>query len=127
MKRFIAVLNEPRTIHEYVVYAQFVVESVATDPIFVSPWPPIAVLLTDVGALRAATAASLSNQDSSPSRGGCTSSRARRRGARRTTGSTRPIRRCGSSVGARSSPCSLCDGSREERGAGKGSGASNLL
>ena len=44
MKRIIAVLNEPRTIHEYVVYAQFVVERVAADPTFVSPRPPIAVL-----------------------------------------------------------------------------------
>jgi hypothetical protein len=59
MKRIIAVLNEPRTIHEYVVYAQFVVERVAADPIFVSPRPPIAVLRADVAALRAATVAGL--------------------------------------------------------------------
>jgi hypothetical protein len=59
MKRIIAVLNEPRRIHEYVVYAQFVVERVAADPIFVSPRPPIAVLRADVAALRAATVAGL--------------------------------------------------------------------
>ena len=60
MKRIIAALNEPRTIHEYVTYAQFVTECVAADPVFASPRPPIAVLLADVAALRAATAASLS-------------------------------------------------------------------
>jgi hypothetical protein len=60
MKRIIAVLDEPRRIHEYVTYAQFVASSVAADPVFVSPRPAIAVLLADVAALGAATVASLS-------------------------------------------------------------------
>src|SRR5580693_8449511 len=59
MRRIIAVLNEPRTIHEYVAYAQFVTERVAADPIFASLSPQIAVLRPDVAALGAATVACL--------------------------------------------------------------------
>jgi hypothetical protein len=62
MKRVIAALAEPRTIHEYVAYARFLAESVAADPIFASPRPPIAVLLDDVAALGAATVAALSRE-----------------------------------------------------------------
>ena len=60
MKRIIAILDEPRRIHELVTYAQFVASSVAADPAFPSPRPPIAVLLADVAALGAATVDSLS-------------------------------------------------------------------
>jgi hypothetical protein len=60
MKRLIAVLEEPRRIHEYVIYAQFVASQVAADPVFASPRPPIAVLFADVAALGAATVSALS-------------------------------------------------------------------
>ena len=59
MKRVIAVLEEPRRIHEYVIYAQFVAERVAADPVFASPRPPVAVLFADVAALGAATVTAL--------------------------------------------------------------------
>jgi hypothetical protein len=60
MKRVIAVLDEPRTIHDYVAHAQFVASRVAADPVFASPRPPIAALLADVAALQEATVAALS-------------------------------------------------------------------
>ncbi len=60
MKRVIAVLEEPRRIHEYVLYAQFVASQVAADPVFASPRPAIAVLFADVAALGAATVTALS-------------------------------------------------------------------
>jgi hypothetical protein len=60
MKRVLAALNEPRTIHEYVTYARFIVERVAADAIFAAPRPPSAELLADVAALEQATVASLS-------------------------------------------------------------------
>ena len=60
MKRIIAALDEPRRIHEYVTYAQFLASSVAADPVFASPRPPIAVLFADVAALGEATVAALS-------------------------------------------------------------------
>src|SRR5580704_11205800 len=62
MKRIIAVLNEPRKIHDYLIYAQFVVERVAADPIFVTLLPQIAVLRADVAALRDATVAGLTRE-----------------------------------------------------------------
>jgi hypothetical protein len=55
MKRVIASLAEPRRIHEYVTYAKVVAESVAADPIFASPRPPIADVLAHVEALGEAT------------------------------------------------------------------------
>jgi hypothetical protein len=60
MKRIIAALAEPRRIHEYLTYARFVAESVAADPLFASPRPPIDVVLADIAALGAATVESLS-------------------------------------------------------------------
>jgi hypothetical protein len=59
MKRVIAVLDEPRRIHDYVAYAQLVAASVAADPVFASPSPPIAVVLADVAALGEATVTAL--------------------------------------------------------------------
>ncbi len=59
-KRHIEVLDEPRRIHDYVTYAQFVAERVAADPVFASPRPPIAVLFADIAALAAATVTALS-------------------------------------------------------------------
>jgi hypothetical protein len=60
MKRVIAALNEPRTIHEYVTYARFSVEHVAADAIFAAPRPPSADLLAGIAALEPPTRASLS-------------------------------------------------------------------
>jgi hypothetical protein len=59
MKRVLAALNEPRTIHAYVIYARFIAERVAADPIFVAPRPPSADLLADVAALDQDTVACL--------------------------------------------------------------------
>jgi hypothetical protein len=60
MRRVIAALNEPRTIHAYVTYARFIAERVAADAIFAAPRPPSADLLADIAGLEQATVASLS-------------------------------------------------------------------
>ncbi len=54
MSRVIAALNWPRRIHDAIVYAKFVAQRLASDPVFADPIPPLAVVEADIAALEEA-------------------------------------------------------------------------